>query len=148
MTQVSKYPVSKDVYDRVFDLFIETVVSLKLKEEAKNFFDDYLSPTERVMLAKRLAVAILLKKKYQYREISKILRVSTSMINTVSLSLKFRGTFDKIVEKVVRKEELKGKLLDSSEKVLSVLSSANSKSGSWTYLRDEVTKENRKRSLL
>ena len=62
MSQVSKYPVSKDVSDRMFEVFQMTISSLNNKEDIEEFFDEFLSPIEKIMLAKRLSIAVLLVK--------------------------------------------------------------------------------------
>ena len=76
MTQVSKYPISKDVADRIFEVFVKTLLKIKTYKEAESFTYDLFSPVEKIMLAKRIAIAFLLMKGYQYREISRLLRVS------------------------------------------------------------------------
>ncbi len=61
MTQVSKYPISDLVYQRILEIFFETLVGIKTKAEAYQFIKDFLSPTEQTMLSKRLAIAFLLE---------------------------------------------------------------------------------------
>src|SRR3989344_7650258 len=90
MTQVSKYPVSKDVYERIFEIFLK----------------EFLTPTEQVMLAKRLSVAFLLSKDYNYREISKILRVSTGTVNRVALSYRKESHYKMVIEEILRDERM------------------------------------------
>src|SRR3989338_6618179 len=100
MTQVSKYPISKEVADRLFEVFIKSLLNVRNNREAQDFVYDLFSPTEKIMLAKRIAIAFLLLKGYQYREISKLLRVSLTTIGSVNLSLKLgRGAYQKILER-------------------------------------------------
>lgn len=66
MTQVSKYPVHRDVEKRMFEIFKTTISNLKHSEEIEDFLEDFLSPVEKIMLAKRLAIAVLLAKNYTY----------------------------------------------------------------------------------
>ncbi|MBI2189955.1 MAG: hypothetical protein HYU49_00240, partial [Candidatus Levybacteria bacterium] len=99
MTQVSKYPISKDVADRIFEVFIKSLIKIKNDKDAKDLADDLFSPTEKIMLAKRLAIAFLLMRGYQYREISKLIKVSLTTIANVNLSLNYgKGGYKRILE--------------------------------------------------
>lgn len=56
MPQISKYPISKQTADRIFDVFIKTLVKIHDSQEAQNFASDLFSPTEKVMFSKRIAI--------------------------------------------------------------------------------------------
>ena len=142
MAQVSKYPIPKVVADRIFEVFIKTLIGLKNRKEADDFSYDLFSPTEKIMLSKRIAIAFLLLKGYQYREISKILRVSLTTIGSVSLSVKHgRGSYEKILIKITREEDLEEFFSKTIEKVLSMPESLEKNKGVWRYLRDEIRKD-------
>ncbi|MBI4037957.1 hypothetical protein HY382_02850 [Candidatus Curtissbacteria bacterium] len=83
MSQISKKILPKSVEVRLLENLWETFGSISNKNEAKIFLFDFLSKTEKVMLAKRLAIAILLKKNYDFRSISDLLKVSTTTVNTI-----------------------------------------------------------------
>ena len=103
MTQVSKYPVHKDVEKRMFEVLEETISHLRGTEEIKDFLHDFLSPVEKIMLAKRLSIAVLLYKGYRYKSIGGILRVTPPTIATVSMLLKYSGKgYKRAVEKIAR----------------------------------------------
>ncbi len=142
MAQVSKYPISKVVADRIFEVFIKTLIGIKEKKEADDFIYDLFSPTEKIMLSKRIAIAFLLLKGYQYREISKILRVSLTTIGAVSLSIKHgRGSYERVLTKITRDEDLEEFFSKVVEKLLSTPASLERGRGVWRYLRDEVRKD-------
>lgn len=106
MSQVSKYPIHKDVEKRIFEVFKNTISYLHSSEDIEDFLEDFLSPIEKIMLAKRISIAILLTKGYSYPSIGKILRVTPSTIANVSLSLKYSGRgYKKIVEKILSDEK-------------------------------------------
>lgn len=141
MTQVSKYPISNLVADRIFEVFIKTLINLRDKKEADDFAYDLFSPTEKIMLSKRIAIAFLLLKGYQYREICKILRVSLTTIGSVSLSIKHgNGGYKKILDKITKQENLEEFFGKTIEKLLSIPASSKKGGGEWRYLRDEVRK--------
>ena len=143
MAQISKYPVSKEVYSRIFEIFLKTISKLKTKRQVESFLKEFLTPTEQVMFAKRLAIAFLLTKKYDYRDISKILRVSTSTIRSVSVDLQMGDTYESVVRGILKDEEVEKFFKGVGEKVTKLLASTDSKSGTWRYLRHELEKDKR-----
>ena len=66
MTQVSKRFLQKQVEERILDLFWTSLSSLSAKDKVSLFLDDLLSPTEKLMLSKRVAIAFMLMKGYDY----------------------------------------------------------------------------------
>lgn len=106
MTQVSRYPIAKEIENRMFEIFVKTVSDLKDRSEIDQFLQDLLSPVEKIMLAKRLSIAVMLAKGYDYESIRKTLRVSPPTIAQVALSLKYAGTgYKKVVEKILKEEK-------------------------------------------
>lgn len=70
MTKISRFPLRDDVWERIFSLFIGTLADLKDKPKLASFVNDFFSPTERVMFAKRLATAVLVAKGHSYDSIN------------------------------------------------------------------------------
>lgn len=106
MTQVSKYPVGKEIEKRMFEVFLDSIGMVKTRGQVEKFIDDLFSPTERLMLSKRLSIALLLLKKYDQRTVAKILKVSLGTVNKVSLVLqKGSGGFDLVVKTILRQEK-------------------------------------------
>jgi len=141
MSQVSKYPISKKVYETIFNALFSTFVNLRTKNQVYDFFEDFFSPTEKVMLAKRLAIGLLLSKEYTYAEIKKILRVSSTTIGVAALRLKHGGTYKKVIDKLVNDDKFKEFWSEVGEKIASVAAAGRSKSDSWIYLRKELRKK-------
>jgi uncharacterized protein YerC len=107
MSQVSKRKLDPELERKIFHYFFLTLSSLN-KKELEKFLDDFLSPTERTMLAKRLAIALLLSKGYDYRQISQVLKVSICTVGSVSLMLKLeKGGLRRAVGKALRRESIK-----------------------------------------
>lgn len=105
MTKVSRIPLRSDVWDRIFNLFVDTTAGLKDKALLSSFIDDLYSPTEKIMLAKRLAAAVLLTKGHDYQSVGKILRISSPTIAKISLKIKYtQGGLKQVVEKIMAKE--------------------------------------------
>ena len=142
MAQISKYPISKSIANRIFEIFLTTLTHLKNKEEADQFISDLLTPTEKIMLSKRLAISFLLERNYDYRSIQKTLKVSTGTITAVNMSRKLGSEgYKKVVTKIMRKETLVKFLEESVIKLLSIPSTLERGSGPWTYLKQQTKKK-------
>ena len=121
MPQVSKYPLPKNTEKRLYQLFWETISNLKDSLKAQEFFNDLLSPTEKIMLSKRLAVAVMLLKGYDYSTIRSTLKVSPGTIGSVSAWLKYSGTgYRKVFDKLLKKEKFK-EILSSLESAIDLI---------------------------
>jgi len=106
MTRISKRPLNKDVWNRIWEIFLSTLSSLK-RDSATDFVDDLLSETEKVMLAKRLSIALMTIKGYGPTEISDTLKVSQSTVNNVKKWLNLKGGgYRTTLEKIIRQEKI------------------------------------------
>lgn len=142
MTQVSKYPISEKVYERIVEIFFKTLVDIETKDEASLFIKDFLTPTEQIVLAKRLAIIFLLEKEYDYRTISKVLRVSTPTVARVNLMRKYGGQgYKRVLDKLLREEKVKEFLLQVGETLTGVVGKGEKGSGAWRYLHQELKKK-------
>lgn len=107
MTMVSKYPLDKDVEKRIYEIFLKTFADLRDPSGLNEFLEDFLTPTEKIMLAKRLSIVVLLGKEYDYRTICRILRVSLNTVADVALLMKHRGPgYKRVVEKILQDEKM------------------------------------------
>lgn len=141
MSQISRYPIHKSVEKRMFEIFRTTISHLKHSEDIEDFLHDFLSPVEKIMLAKRLAIAVLLAKGYAYSSIGNILRVTPGTISGVSLSLKYSGRgYKKMVEKILS-DEKKDNFWQTIEDVLAKIPHA--KGSDWAYQRKTYEKQKR-----
>lgn len=103
MTRVSRLPVEKDVYEDITQTFYHLIDDLN-GDEARKFFDDFLTEEEKLMLSKRLAVAQLIRQGFDYPEIKGILKVSNGTISGVKHWLKYKKGFEIGLEKVIKRE--------------------------------------------
>lgn len=60
--------------------FIQVLAKIRRGREFENFLIEFLTSTERTMLAKRLAIIYLINKKYSFANIERILKVSPSTV--------------------------------------------------------------------
>lgn len=118
MPQVSRRVLDEKIKQRILDCFLLTLVDLKDLSDARAFFDAVLTQTEQMMLAKRLAIALLLEKGYDYRTIERVLKVSTA--TTAAVNNK-RGILNQAFNRTVSKflsRENKEQFWDEIEAVL------------------------------
>lgn len=87
----------------VYATFWETTAKLNKKENVQLFFTDLFTQAERVNFTKRLSIAVLLNKGYDWRQICDLLKVSPNTVAKVSLRLNGEG-FKLFFEKVEREK--------------------------------------------
>lgn len=145
MSQVSKYPIRNSVFDRIFEIFIKTLINVRNDDEAQALASDFFTPTERIMLSKRLAIALLLEKEYDYRSIKELLKVSTGTITSVNNARRFgKNGYKNIVSKIVKEEAINDFFDKALIALVSAPASGTKGAGPWKYLRDELKKKKAK----
>ncbi len=91
MAQVSKNKLEKHIEAKLVHTFQLVLTKLSKEEEMDNFLLSFLTPTEQIMFAKRLAIAILLKEGYSDTEISKTLHVTRITVSRLRFFIEARG---------------------------------------------------------
>ena len=107
MPQVSKRVLSKDIEEKMFKLFFQSFARLSKSSEIQKFLEDLLGPVERIMLAKRLAIALLLARGYSYDSIKQTLRVSSETVARVNIALNHSGDgYKMVVDKILEDRQM------------------------------------------
>ena len=96
--------LNKDTERKITETFLEAISQVRDKSEVQLFINDLLTPVERVMLAKRFAIAVLLIKGWGYSSVEDLLKVSNDTISRVSLVLKGNFGYKRVVERLMRTE--------------------------------------------
>jgi len=114
MTKISRIPLDKSKLNLFLDDFWTAVASLKSKTEAKDFFSQFLTLTERKMLAKRFQIALMLFLDYDYKNIKNRLKVSEVTIAKVSnwLEENHEGLIE-VVKRIISLKEAKLERLEN-----------------------------------
>lgn len=89
----------------MFTLFRRVLADFHSEFYIEELLNDLLTPTEKIMLGKRLAIAFLLEKGYDQRTIHSIMNVSVSTVNGVNYWLKNKGDGYRRAIAMVRREE-------------------------------------------
>lgn len=93
----------------MLDEFFGMVASLKNSENAANFFKDLLTPSESLMLVRRIAIAKMLLEGRNFEEIIRKLKVGSNTVNYVNrwLYSGFGGYLNEIGKVANKKEFIK-----------------------------------------
>lgn len=114
MPPISKRTLSPKINKNIYDLLIRSFSKTKGKNDLLPFLSDILTPAERVMVSKRLAIAfLLLRKDYDHRQIASVLKVSTGTIARVNTVLNTCGAgYRNVLTKILKDENLKLLLME------------------------------------
>jgi len=138
MTQVSKKFLKKDIEARVYEVLLESIATATSKGSVAIFLDDLLSPTEKLMLAKRLSIALLLSKGYNQRSVCSILKVGLETVNRVSRSMqKGSGGYAQVTKTIIQNEKLKSFLQKIDDTLADILPPSHRNWSSWRRERWE-----------
>ncbi len=142
MSQISKRYISKDVSDRIFDLFIKTLLNVKNRNVAENFTRDLFSSTEQIMITKRLSIALLLEKGYDQRTISEILKVSTSTVSHINNTVKNSSDeYKQLIKELLSEESITDFLHSIALLIVELPSKGGEGSGVWRATKKKLEKE-------
>ncbi len=83
MPKVSRNKLDKATYDEILRRLAATFAEVRTPGEIAELLDGLFTKTERLMFAKRLAIAVMLERGISYSAISRALRVSSVTIGFV-----------------------------------------------------------------
>lgn len=91
MSQVSRHQLNNRVYDKIFSLYPQFLHRMTSRGKQVEFVEAFFTRTEKIVIAKRIAIAFMLVKGYQYHEIRSKIKVSTGSIANIADILKVNG---------------------------------------------------------
>lgn len=105
MSQVSQRFLRPDVKAKIERLLIECIARCSSQQAAANFVDVLLTSTEKLMIAKRIAIALMLVKGYGAGEIDAKLKVSVATIYSVKAWLEAKGgEYRSLLEEIAQED--------------------------------------------
>jgi len=107
MVRNSRFILSESLLEKLFDLFFEVVGNKTSKDEFRKIFIDLLTPAERIMLAKRVAIIYLLLKKIEYYNICDRLKVSQATVARYSLLMEKSEGIVPTFKRIVKNDKIK-----------------------------------------
>ncbi len=116
MPHVSRVKLDQRIEKDLIKTLEFVLTRLTREEEMNGFLLSLMTPTERLMLAKRLAMIILLKENLSDSHISATLKVTRGTVSRMQLFLEARGKGYEFALKKLQNEkvvqELKGALIN------------------------------------
>lgn len=114
MPHVSRFPLPKETWEKTIKLFLEGLSKAKDRQAAENFVNGFLTPTEKIMLAKRFAIFYLLEKGVEGGKIAQVLKVSTATISRLNLWWRnLSAESKKLLRQIMVKREIKNLFVDT-----------------------------------
>lgn len=121
MPKVSRYKMDKNLESAMFEQFWKSVSKINNSSEASQFFSDLLTSTEKIMLAKRFATAILLVREKSATEIKTSLHLTYTTIGTVASWVKNAKPKTKSILTNISKEKDWEKIIEKIDEILDSL---------------------------
>jgi len=112
MVRISRIKLKNNVLDKLFRLFFEIVGRKNNYGDFNNTICDLLSSTERIMIAKRIAIIYLLMKEIDHRTICDVLKVSTATIAKFNFLMEKSTGIVPTFNKILRDEKITDFLAD------------------------------------
>lgn len=108
MAQVSSQYIKPEIKDKLQSLLVSCISRCSQVSLAVDFVEDLLTNTEKIMISKRIGVALMLLKRVGAREISEKLKVSFPTIYRVKTWLDFKGSgYRTLLESILKEDEAK-----------------------------------------
>ncbi len=107
MPHVSRRKLEEKLLGEMHERLITVLADLSARGEMGDFLSDLLTATEKVMLAKRLAIVLMLDKGYPFQIISRALKVSEATVSVMRERIDRGGRgFDLVLKKLKREQKI------------------------------------------
>lgn len=83
--------LSSEASDQIVERFFQVIGDLRNENESRAFLLDFLTDSERITFAKRLAIGLELQSGKSYEDVRKMYGVSSATISTVASMMKSKG---------------------------------------------------------
>lgn len=103
--QISKRALNPKLEKEIKKMLSQVVADLPNNEKAEIFLQDFLTETEYIVLAKRLAVMYYLSKGSSYEKIKKEVKVSSATIASVQNALENKSPGFEMALQFIKAEE-------------------------------------------
>lgn len=106
MIRISYFKINKRDYEKIFSIFYKVLGETENKEEFSKILFDLLTPAERIMLIKRIAIMYLLLKDVNYVTICEVLKVSNGTVSKYKLLMEDSKGIVPVIKKMVKSEKV------------------------------------------
>ncbi|MCK5285735.1 MAG: hypothetical protein KAJ58_00725 [Candidatus Pacebacteria bacterium] len=87
MVRVSKQKIDKKVLNQINNRLVDVISKLETNISIANFLNDLLTESEKIVLAKRLAIIFMLQENISWYKISVLLKVSPTTVKKVVIDI-------------------------------------------------------------
>lgn len=89
MPHISSRKLKKEQFEKIYEKLALIFNNAGKSKKSRLILDEFLTTTEKIMLAKRLAIIFMLNEKVSIHYISEALKVSPSTVDRISLKHQF-----------------------------------------------------------
>jgi Trp operon repressor len=89
MPHTSSRKLKKEQFEKIYEKLVLIFNNAGKNNKSRLILDEFLTPTEKIMLAKRLVIIFMLNEKISIYHISDALKVSPSTVERMSLKHQF-----------------------------------------------------------
>lgn len=106
MSRISRSHLHQKALAEITEHFSYLISSLTKADEIENFFIEFLTKEEKIMLAKRLVLFMMLKRNYPPSTIQSALHISYETVRTYQNHLSAKSTiFQQTIDRLIRREK-------------------------------------------
>lgn len=106
MIRISYFKIKEEDYNKIFLIFYKVIGETEDKDEFNRILIDLLTPAERIMLIKRIAIIYLLLKDIDYLTICKVLKVSNGTVSKYRLLMEDSKGIVPVIKKMIKNEKI------------------------------------------
>ncbi len=121
MPRVSQNKLSKRAEEEILQTLFMSLAKARDEQSIAVVLKDLLTPSEHIMIAKRLMIALFFQRGYRYGEICRLLKVSHATVNLVARELAKGGHGYKLAVSMVGQESRVEKMLGQLDTIFNVV---------------------------
>ncbi|MFZ2199363.1 MAG: hypothetical protein WAV40_01070 [Microgenomates group bacterium] len=121
MPQISKHQLQPEMAELIYEELCSFVSRISTRVGISQFFNDFLTPTEKIMFSKRFMIMVLLMRGHSALHVKNTLFVSNSAVMGVGSWMKNASPTTKKSLEILNKEKDWETFFDSIEEILDKL---------------------------
>ncbi len=121
MPRVSQNKLSKRAEEEILQTLFTSLAKARDEHSIAVVLKDLLTPSEHIMIAKRLMIALFLQRGYRYGKICRLLKVSHMTVNLVARELVKGGSGYKLAVSLIEQESRVEKMLGALDAIFGVV---------------------------
>lgn len=106
MIRISYLKIKEEDYEKIFSIFYKVLGKTADKDEFNKILFDLLTPAERIMLIKRIAITYLLMKEIHYKIVCEVLKVSNTTVSKYKLLMERSEGIVPALKNIVKQEKV------------------------------------------